>query len=75
MEWSEVFPTLFFGMASLLLVVVGYLFSQMNESMREAKEYLHKMADSVEELNVKVAIVIERTDHHEKRIAKLEERP
>lgn len=62
-------------MGSLLLVVLGYLFSQMNQSMRESKDYLQKMADSVEELNVKVAIVIERTDHHEKRISKLEERP
>ena len=35
---------------------------------------LRSLVTSIQELNVKVAVVIERTDGHEHRIAKLEER-
>jgi len=35
---------------------------------------LRNLVTSIQELNVKVAVVIERTDGHEHRISKLEER-
>lgn len=36
--------------------------------------FLRQMKESVEELNIKIAVVIARTDNHEKRLDKLEEK-
>lgn len=55
----------------ILLTVIGSLgliiLNSMKESVKDA-------GDSVKELNVKVAIVIERIEYHDERIKKLEER-
>jgi len=35
---------------------------------------IHKLTESVDILNIKLATIVERVDHHEKRITKIEER-
>lgn len=39
----------------------------------QAKDAMNELKDSIIELNLKMAVIIERTDSHEKRIEKLEE--
>ena len=35
---------------------------------------IHKLTESVDTLNIKLATIVERVDHHEKRITKIEDR-
>jgi hypothetical protein len=39
----------------------------------QAKEIADKLKNGVNELNIKIAVIIERTDSHEKRIERLED--
>lgn len=48
-------------MGTLLLGVAGYIANQMK-----------RLTDGVEQLNLKMAVVVERVDSHEKRLSKLE---
>ena len=57
--------------ASILLSVVGFICMLL---MKEAVAILRELKESVEELNVNVAVVVERVDGHERRIGKLEEK-
>jgi hypothetical protein len=54
-----------------LLTVIGSLGLIILNAM---KDELKTASESVKELNVKVAVVIERIEHHDERIKKLEER-
>lgn len=56
---------------SILLTVIGSLGLIILNSMRES---INIAGESVKELNIKVAIVIERIEYHDERIKKLEER-
>lgn len=62
MDWKTAFLLTIsaFGTVALMLIK-----SVVNE--------IKRMAESIERLNVKVGIIIERTDGHEKRISRLEE--
>jgi len=40
---------------------------------KQAVQLLADLKRSIDELNVKIAVIIERVDSHEKRIARLEE--
>lgn len=54
-----------------LLTVIGTLGLIILNSMREEMKI---GGESVKELNIKVAVVIERIEYHDERIKKLEER-
>ncbi len=59
MEWPEVAAGLFaFGWSCIFIYVA---------------RTLNKLTDSVTELNVNVAVLLEKTEGHERRISKLEE--
>jgi hypothetical protein len=58
MGWAEVSKTLFYVMAGVLSLWVA--------------NSIDKMSNSVEDLNVKIAVVVERLEAHEKRLDKLE---
>lgn len=55
----------------LCIVCLGFflvrLFNQVSLDLR-------RLVDSVENLNVKMAVIVEKTDHHERRISRLEEK-
>jgi len=55
---------------STLLTVIGVLGLRILNTMSKSVETAGK---SVEKLNVKVAVVIERIEYHDERIKKLEE--
>lgn len=67
MEFSEFFKDIFYALASLVVVWIGYSFSEVKESLRQ-------LTSSVTELNVKMATIIEKTDSHERRISRLEDK-
>lgn len=56
---------------STLLTIIGVLGLRILNTMSKSVEIAGK---SVEKLNVKVAVVIERIEYHDERIKKLEER-
>lgn len=56
---------------STLLTIIGVLGLRILNTMSKAVEVAGK---SVEKLNVKVAIVIERIEYHDERIKRLEEK-
>lgn len=62
----------------VLLSIIGYFVNdklgQMASSMSDTRKAVESASDSVSELNVKVAVVIERIEYHDERIKKLEER-
>lgn len=57
----EVFTGLMGFIGGLLAIIGGYIASKLGH-----------MTDSVDLLNVKLAVVIEKLEHHDKRISKLE---
>lgn len=67
MEFGEFFKDIFYALSSLVVVWIGYSFSEVKQSLRE-------LTTSVTELNVKMATIIEKTDSHERRISRLEDR-
>lgn len=67
MDWNQVAENIFYGLSSLTVLWVGYSFSDVKSSIKE-------MSHSVSELNVKIAMLLERTDGHEKRISRLEDK-
>ncbi len=60
MEWQEVASYIFGFMG---VAIAGWVARSID-----------KMRDSVEHLNVQIAVVISRTDSHEQRISKLEDK-
>lgn len=60
MDWQTVAQGLFGFMA---LSIAGWVAFSID-----------RMRESVEQLNVKMAVIVERTDNHEKRLERLEER-
>lgn len=67
MEWSQVAQSIFYGLSSLTILWVGYSFADVKKS-------IHDMSESVTQLNIKIATLLERTDGHEKRISRLEDK-
>lgn len=67
MEFGEFFKDIFYALGSLVVVWIGYSFSEVKASLRE-------LTSSVTELNVKMATIIEKTDSHERRISRLEDK-
>ncbi len=67
MEFGEFFKDIFYALGSLVVVWIGYSFSEVKQSLRE-------LTSSVTALNVKMATIIEKTDSHERRISRLEDR-
>ena len=67
MEWNQVAENIFYGLSSLTILWVGYSFSDVKKS-------IHEMSESVTQLNIKIATLLERTDGHEKRISRLEDK-
>ena len=60
-EWIiQAVGTLFAGLVSII-------FHRMSKDVS-------RMTESVEQLNMKIAVVLERVDHHERRITRLETR-
>lgn len=55
----------------LALSIVGTMTLAIGNKI--AKD-IHKLTESVDTLNIKLATIVERVDHHEKRITKIEER-
>lgn len=58
MDWQSVSQSVF---AFMGLAIAGWV-----------ARSLDKMRESVEQLNVKMAVIVERTDNHEKRLERLE---
>jgi hypothetical protein len=67
MEWNQVAENIFYGLSSLTVLWMGYSFADVKQSIKD-------MAESVTELNIKIAMLLERTDGHEKRISRLEDK-
>ena len=55
----------------ILLTSVGFL---LVFNIQTASAHLEELKESVKDLNVKIAVVIERVDSHERRISNLEEK-
>lgn len=55
------------GLCSLLVLLIGFLGNMLIHILGEIK-------NSMIELNSKIAVIIEKTENHEKRLDKLEER-
>lgn len=60
MEWQEVAEKLFYFLSSAVVFWVGKSISNMSAS--------------VEQLNLKIAVLLEKVNSHEHRIAKLEDK-
>jgi hypothetical protein len=60
MDFQEFFKWIFYGLMGGVGTYGVYILNQMK--------------DSVEKLNINVAVVIERTENHEKRLDRLENR-
>ena len=60
MEWSQVVGALFYFGWSCIGIYVA--------------KTLHEMGASVQELNVKIAVVIEKVGNHDERIRRLEDK-
>ena len=60
LEWKDIVPWLFCGGWSCIGIYVA--------------NSLRQMSDSVQQLNVNVAVVIEKVGNHEKRIERLEDK-
>lgn len=59
MDWPSIAQALFYTMAT---AIAGY-----------GVYVLSKLQTSVEELNIKIAVVVEKLDSHEKRLTRLED--
>ena len=59
-EWSEVVSTLFYALAGYLAVSI--------------KGSIEKLTTSVQELNVKVAVVIQQVEEHKDKLASHDDR-
>lgn len=66
MDWLQVSNNLFYFLCSCSALWIAKSFSDIKIEVKELRQ-------SVQNLNLNVAIVVERTAGHEKRIAKLEE--
>jgi hypothetical protein len=60
MEWQEVAEKLFYFLSSAVVFWVG--------------KSISNMSNSVEQLNLKIAVLLEKVNSHEHRIAKLEDK-
>jgi cell division protein FtsL len=60
MEWQEVAEKLFYFLSSAVVFWVG--------------KSIAKMSDSVEQLNIKMAALLEKVNSHEHRISRLEDK-
>ena len=58
---------LLLGVISILICLLGYIGSNLINILQDIRT-------SVLELNTKIAVIIERTDNHEKRLDRLEEK-
>jgi len=67
MEWTEVAKTIFYALAGVVAVWIGRSFDELKSDIKD-------LTHSVSDLNKNVAVVVERSDGHEKRISRLEER-
>lgn len=67
MNWDQIVPYIFGFMAISIAGWIGKTLGDLGASVKG-------MEKSVSELNVHVAVVIEKVGNHEKRIEKLEER-
>lgn len=66
MGWAEIVPYVFGFMALAIAAWVADSIKNMSNSISALK-------DSVFELNKNVAVIVVRTDEHERRIARLED--
>lgn len=67
MEWTEVAKTILYALAGVVAVWIGRSFDELKSDIKD-------LTHSVSDLNKNVAVVVERSDGHEKRISRLEER-
>lgn len=67
MSWDQIVPYIFGFMAISIAGWIGKSLGDLGNSVKG-------MEKSVSELNVHVAVVIEKVGNHEKRIERLEER-
>lgn len=67
MEWSEVAKTAFYALAGLSVLWVGKSFDEIKGDIKELK-------NSAVELNRNMAVIAERSEGHERRITRLEEK-
>lgn len=67
---SIVWAELGLGMAGVVISLVAFLAVTIFKDMADD---IKRMADSVDNLNIRVAVVIEKTDNHERRIGLLEQ--
>lgn len=58
----------------LLQVLLGMIGTMTLIIGNKIAKDIHKLTESVDTLNIKLATIVERVDHHEKRITKIEER-
>lgn len=56
---------LLFGLCGICVMLAGYLANELVQTLKGIR-------NSVEELNIKIAIVVERTNNHEARLERLE---
>lgn len=67
MDVKQLIETLFYATFPLIGGLLVYIF---NTSLKTLKD----LEESVEKLNVNIAVIVEKTANHEKRIEKLEDK-
>lgn len=67
MEWSEVAKTIFYFLGGCSVLWVGKSFDELKNDIKELK-------NSAIELNRNMAVIAERSEGHERRISRLEEK-
>ncbi len=67
MNYQEVISNIFYATFPIIGVLLVYIFNK-------AVGALSDLEKSVEQLNIRIAVIVEKTDNHEKRIEKLEEK-
>lgn len=67
MNFDSFKDVLLIGLAGICIAILSFLGNSL-------LSILSKIKDSIDELNKQIAVVIERTDNHEKRLDRIEDK-
>tara|TARA_R110000868_G_scaffold242882_4_gene498492 strand:- start:3248 stop:3484 length:237 start_codon:yes stop_codon:yes gene_type:complete len=78
MDWTNIAEWVFEVAITAVFTSGIYIFKiysdKSNETMNKGQEIMERAVESIERLNIRMAVVIERLEGHEKRINRLEEK-
>lgn len=66
-DWNNFVNWAFFALITIVAI-------RASKQLDQAVDTAEKLKDSIQELNTNVAIIVQRTDNHEKRLEKLEDK-